>query len=151
MLLLQKQKRSKNAFGQEKQSTYYRPSGWVHAEANHGSPVVSDIVAGCQVRPLDGFEKGFQKVMLPDGRVGFVPASALLPPKVSNDFVETGLQFLGVPYLWGGTSSKGFDCSGFTKTIYALNGYLIPRDASQQIHAGKEIKTDKNMEKFNSR
>jgi cell wall-associated NlpC family hydrolase len=46
---------------------------------------------------------------------------------------------MGIPYLWGGTSSKGFDCSGFTKTVYFLHGVIIPRDASQQALVGKLV------------
>ena len=45
----------------------------------------------------------------------------------------------GVPYLWGGTSIKGVDCSGFTKTCYFLNGIIIPRDASQQALIGEKV------------
>jgi len=53
--------------------------------------------------------------------------------------VRTGKQFMGVPYVWGGTSSKGLDCSGFTKLVYFLHGVILQRDASQQVLNGKLI------------
>ncbi len=59
--------------------------------------------------------------------------------------MATSKKLMGLPYLWGGTSTKGVDCSGFTKTIYFLNGMVIPRDASQQVHTGKQTDEDKNF------
>ncbi|MFN4199820.1 MAG: C40 family peptidase [Fervidobacterium gondwanense] len=50
----------------------------------------------------------------------------------ANNVVELSLQFLGVPYLWGGTSSYGFDCSGFVNRLYDVLGIDIPRGANQQ-------------------
>ncbi|MEJ5258375.1 MAG: SH3 domain-containing C40 family peptidase [Fervidobacterium sp.] len=67
--------------------------------------------------------------LLPDGR----SYSLLDAPTVeTKDVVEISLQFLGIPYLWGGTSSYGFDCSGFVNRLYDVLGIDIPRDANQQ-------------------
>jgi len=92
-------------------------------------------------------------VRFPDGREGFVLKSEATDYDtwISNlnttedTLVETSKKFLGLPYLWGGTSTKGVDCSGFTKTVYFLNAMVIPRDASQQVHTGKEIDSAKNF------
>lgn len=46
--------------------------------------------------------------------------------------LSTAFEFKGVPYLWGGTSAKMVDCSGFTKTAYYMHGLILQRDASQQ-------------------
>jgi cell wall-associated NlpC family hydrolase len=51
----------------------------------------------------------------------------------------------GRPYLWGGTSANALDCSGFTKTAYYMNGFVTPRDASQQVHAGTEVELTPNF------
>ncbi|WP_374717620.1 NlpC/P60 family protein [Neobacillus sp.] len=56
-----------------------------------------------------------------------------------SDIVACGKQFLGLPYLWGGMSSYGYDCSGFSYSMCKANGYTIPRDASDQAMAGKAI------------
>ncbi|WP_396265823.1 C40 family peptidase [Halobacillus shinanisalinarum] len=59
-----------------------------------------------------------------------------IPAPTGQDLVETGKQFLGLPYLWAGVSGFGFDCSGFTHTIYKSNGITIPRDSSVQATHG---------------
>lgn len=56
-----------------------------------------------------------------------------------ENLVSSAESFMGIPYLWGGTSAKGFDCSGFVKTVYFLNGLILDRDASQQFQNGLRI------------
>ncbi len=53
--------------------------------------------------------------------------------------VSAGEQFLNLPYLWGGMSSYGYDCSGFSYAMCKANGYVIPRDAHDQAAAGKKV------------
>ncbi|NTW77715.1 MAG: hydrolase [Syntrophaceae bacterium] len=57
-----------------------------------------------------------------------------------NALVKTAREFIGVPYLWGGTSPEsGFDCSGLTMTVYQLNGLNLPRHSATQYDAGNPI------------
>ncbi|WP_175989372.1 C40 family peptidase [Bacillus sp. Marseille-Q1617] len=58
------------------------------------------------------------------------------------DIVKSGEAFLDLPYLWGGMSSYGFDCSGFSYSMCKANGYLIPRDAGDQAKKGEDIPLD---------
>lgn len=51
--------------------------------------------------------------------------------------VEDAYTFLNAPYLWGGRSPLGIDCSGFTQLVFQLNGLLLPRDAWQQAQLGE--------------
>ena len=52
---------------------------------------------------------------------------------------KTALEFLNVPYLWGGRSFFGIDCSGFTQIVYKVNGVQLPRDAYQQAELGEVL------------
>jgi cell wall-associated NlpC family hydrolase len=57
----------------------------------------------------------------------------------SADVIEIAMQFIHSPYLWGGRSPFGYDCSGFTQISYKINGVRLPRDAWQQASVGRNI------------
>ena len=59
--------------------------------------------------------------------------------KTVKEIKETAYLFLNAPYLWGGRSPFGIDCSGFAQLVYKLNGYQLPRDASQQVELGTAL------------
>jgi hypothetical protein len=56
-----------------------------------------------------------------------------------NSIVNTALLFLNSPYLWGGKTPFGIDCSGFTQMVYKINGYKLYRDAKDQANQGKTL------------
>ena len=58
---------------------------------------------------------------------------------LSESIVNCAKEFLNVPYLWGGKSFFGIDCSGFTQIIYKIHGIKIPRDAYQQAEIGDAL------------
>lgn len=132
---------------------YTKIYGSTYSAPNTNSQVVSDIVAG-GVLTLLSDEKEFFRVEYPDKRIAYINKSeaqfydvwlSQTNPSEEN-LVATSKQLMGLPYLWGGTSTKGVDCSGYTKTIYFLNGIILPRDASQQIHTGEQIDDVQNFE-----
>ena len=125
---------------------YLKKTGDIFASP-HEDKVISDVVAGCIVE-LAGETKDLFEVLLPDGRKGFIrKEEAMSFSGVTTDTLLKGENlavvaesFTGIPYLWGGTSSKGFDCSGFVKIVYYLNGIILSRDASQQFQHGIRIR-----------
>ena len=132
---------------------YTKTVGHVYQSESANAPIVSDIVLGAQLALLET-TKSFYKVAYPDNRIGYISKKEAVifnhwinTLQPSGDLIEqTAYQFLGSPYLWGGTSTKGMDCSGFTKTVYLMNGFIIPRDASQQVNAGEVIDPNLSFE-----
>jgi SH3-like domain-containing protein len=122
---------------------------------NKTSEVVSDVVWGDILRN-NGETDGFYKVQLPDSRVAYLKKDLAMPfdqwiatrQPTAENIIATAKHFIGFPYLWGGTSIKGMDCSGFTKTCFFLNGVILRRDAYQQAQTGEKVDISKGLDKL---
>lgn len=116
------------------------------------SGIVSDLVFGNMLQ-LISIKDDFYEVKFPDGRLAFIKKNEaeLFSTWMNNrqsskeNIISTAKKLMGIPYLWGGTSTKGLDCSGFTKTVYFSNGVVLPRDASQQVFVGELINMEKDF------
>lgn len=117
-------------------------------EAPHDSAqVISDCVMGdiMELGEPGMYDTPYVPVKLPDDRLGYVPAASVemlemwmrsVDSSSGEDIVRTARMFLGFPYLWGGLSPKGLDCSGLVRMSYFMNGLILLRDARQQIDTG---------------
>jgi gamma-D-glutamyl-L-lysine dipeptidyl-peptidase len=126
--------------------------GLLRATNEENSDVISDITGGNIFKKVSQ-TKTHTQVELADKRTGWIESKYLTPilawkennKPSANELLKTAQRFMGVPYLWGGTSFKGVDCSGFTKMTYFTHGIQLPRDASQQVNVGKVIETDTTL------
>jgi hypothetical protein len=127
---------------------YTKEFGFSYSEADDKSQTVSDLVAGNLLKII-GEDSDFFLVNYPDGRTAYIKKDEA---ELFNDWynslnptgetiLNSAYRYIGIPYLWGGTSTKGMDCSGFTKTVYFLNGIILKRDASQQANDGELVDT----------
>lgn len=119
----------------------------LHKSAESKSPVVQTVFLGSKIPSVGEAVGDFLPVVLPGGSEKsplFINSkdvqmvTQIARPSEGQSLVETALQLQGVPYLWGGMSQKGIDCSGLTWTTYRRHGYSIPRDADQQFEFGVE-------------
>jgi len=127
--------------------------GLVYAEKSEKSSAITDIVVADELGFL-AVEDNWVKVQLPDKRIGYVKADLVMekkkwqnqPVAKPEDITQSALKLKGFPYLWGGTSIKAMDCSGFTGTVYRMNRIILPRDANMQVNVGSEVEITNNFE-----
>ena len=128
--------------------------GHIYEKPSSSSAVISDLVAGNILRKGSGRKNHCKwvEVLLPSGKNGWVLKSSIKDYEKWKAKAETNpdniiswaKKFIGVPYLWGGMSSKGFDCSGLVRLVYRMNGKSLPRNASEQVNEGSPIKVEKD-------
>ncbi len=130
--------------------------GHVYMSPSSKSATLCDLVGGDLMRFVR--KKGrWTEVMLPSGKTGFVPSKELkvhdgfisiaqgegsaesIDDETMESIIAEAEKLLGTPYLWGGMSAKGVDCSGLVRISYIMNGILLPRNASQQINCGDRV------------
>lgn len=134
-------------------STVSGRSGWGDVPLD-GTDVRRGSGQGMDASEKTGREKksscrGFRYVSTVSGRSGWVQKSALMKledwkasQRCTGDAVaDEALRHLGIPYLWGGASPKGFDCSGLSSFCFRMNGKVLPRNASAQARLGTAVDT----------
>jgi cell wall-associated NlpC family hydrolase len=110
------------------------------ADVETARPLTSAPLATRLEVAADGPGEDWLTVRLPSGSTAYVQAGDVKPvdPEVPRrrgspeEVLATARRFLGVPYLWGGMTARGLDCSGLVSRVYLANGVVLPRDAGLQ-------------------
>ncbi len=112
-------------------------------------PGTAGVLPAAETPPLPAAELGPQAAQATDAGAGGAPLSAspgAPKPVISNGgsslrnkIIALGMQYIGTPYVWGGTQPGGFDCSGLMQYIYGKNGIKLPRISYQQANFGHRI------------
>lgn len=108
----------------------------VRSQPSTDSSILTKVYAGSTVELL--FQEDGWYAMNCDGVLGYISADYVRPynpaaaSAVGAEAVEIAMQYLGVPYVYGGASSSGFDCSGFTMYVFSQLGYSLPHSATSQ-------------------
>lgn len=113
-------------------------------KADSGSRGIIDILIGLLLGTVVGNITGDKSANPTTDTLGKVLGWSNTPSKSSasgtaSAVINTAQQYMGVPYVWGGTTTAGFDCSGFTQYVLKQNGISIPRTAAEQYQSGVSI------------
>jgi len=110
-----------------------------YAEKGIRKGPVLTLPFGVGVQVVDS-DSDWTQVVLPSGKICFTQNSHLSLPQilVRKELESFCQQFLGLPYIWGGRSSFGYDCSGFVQMLYGQMGIVLPRDSCEQAKALQE-------------
>ncbi len=101
---------------------------------NETRKIALPVVLGSTLPALEN-----QKFMLDDDEYSF-DGQSYFPDNATRGMIcKTSLLYLNSPYLWGGRSPFGIDCSGLVQMVFRMNGYRVPRDASQQALMGESV------------
>lgn len=90
---------------------------------------------------------GSGRILLPDGRSGTLGAGEVVPaeqlaerfPAHGESVTRTAHTWMGAPYLWGGVTPGGTDCSGLMQSVFWIHGVALPRDSDMQARVGAEV------------
>lgn len=134
-------------------------SGQMYERPSYSSPIICDLVAGNILRKSSDKRTrcGWVEAMLPSGKRGWIPKKMVYDYRKwqakadanPENVISWAKKFIGVPYLWGGMSSKGVDCSGLVRLVYLMNGKYLYRNASQQVNQGEKVEVKRNTSFWN--
>jgi len=135
---------------------YLESTGWLYNSISDNSGVIGDLVGGSIIEKI-GESDGYVNLILPDGRKGFVKTEHVMDFTSWKNAVnctgesvcKVAMTFLGLPYLWGGSSIKGVDCSGFVQAVFFRNGLILSRDASLQALYGSTLDISDGYSRLN--